>query len=165
MPLRVIVQPESIKITENLRLRRPSKEDWKYALPWYQDKEVLYYSEGVEDKLYDLDTINKMYNYLSKIGELYFIEVKEEDSWISIGDVTVSEKCMPIVIGDKNYRRRGIGKKVLEKLVERAEDMGINKIKLKGIYKYNERSKKLFTSIGFYKTSEDEKSEYYELVL
>lgn len=106
-----------------------------------------------------------MYSYLSDNGELYFIEVLYEELWILIGDLTLSDKMMPIVIGNKKYWGKGIAKKVLKALIERAKNIGFSSIKLKGIYKYNERSKKLFTSVGFKKISENEKEEYYELKL
>lgn len=157
------LQPNIINIDERLRLRKACENEWKYALPWYQDSEVLYYSEGVTEKTYNLEIINRMYNYLSNIGELYFIEVSHEKLWTPIGDVTLSDKMMPIIIGNKKYWGKGIAKKVLKKLIERAKNIGFSSIKLKGIYKYNERLNKLFTSVGFYKVSEDEKEEYYEL--
>ena len=37
------------------------------TLPWYQDEEVLYFSEGEGTTPYDLTTIKRMYNYLIKI--------------------------------------------------------------------------------------------------
>lgn len=159
------LQPNIVNIDEKLRLRKAYEKEWKYALPWYQDLEVLYYSEGVTEKTYDIEIINRMYNYLSNIGELYFIEVLQEKLWTPIGDVTLSDKMMPIVIGNKKYWGKGIGKEVLKKLIERAKIIGFSSIKLKGIYKYNKRSKNLFTSVGFYKVLEDEKEEYYELKL
>jgi len=159
------LQLNIINIDERLRLRTACKEDYKYALPWYQDKKILYYSEGVSDKSYDLEIINRMYIYLSDNGELYFIEVLDKKTWIPIGDVTLSDKMMPIVIGNKKYWGKGIAKKTLKTLIVRAKNIGFSSINLKGIYKYNERSKKLFISVGFQKISEDEKEEYYELKL
>ncbi|NBI05572.1 GNAT family N-acetyltransferase [Senegalia massiliensis] len=165
MAIENFVQPDIINIDEKLRLRKSCENEWQYALPWYEDSEVLYYSEGIREKTYDLEIINRMYTYLSDNGELYFIEILHERSWIPIGDVTLSDKMMPIVIGNKKYWGKGIAKKVLHILIERAKDIGLSCIKLKGIYKYNERSKRLFKSVGFYKISEDEKEEYYELKL
>jgi len=61
----------------------------------------------------------------------------------------LSTETIPIVIGDKNYRSQGIGKKVLSVLVERARELGWKKLKTKGIYDYNERSHRLYKSLGF----------------
>jgi len=47
-------------------------------------------------------------------------------------------------------------------LIERAKEIGLSKISIE-IYKYNDRSRNLFTSLGFVKVSEDEKSDYFEM--
>jgi uncharacterized protein GlcG (DUF336 family) len=65
--------------------------------------------------------IKRMYTYLESIGELYFIEVYEGNTWIPVGDVTLSDKNMPIAIGEPKYWGRGIGKDVISKLLERAK--------------------------------------------
>ena len=44
-----------------------------------------------------------MYEFLSTRGELYFIEVKENENWYAIGDVTLWEENLPIAIGDEEY--------------------------------------------------------------
>lgn len=158
MALKGIKQKRVINIDSVLRLRKPKEVEWKLAIPWYQDEEVLYYSEGISDgSQYDLDTIYKMYRYLSEIGELYFIEILEENHWKAIGDVTLAFDNLPIVIGEKKYRGLGIGKKVITTLIERARNLGLKKLRVGCIYRYNIRSKKLFRSVGFYVVSENEK--------
>lgn len=152
---------EIIQIENNLRLRILQEEDYKLALPWYHNEKVMYYSEGVKDEVYDMEKISCMYNYLSGIGELYLIEILEKNGWKAIGDVTLSEENMPIVIGEEKYWGLGIGRKVIKKLLERGNEIGLSKTKVE-IYKYNNRSKNLFTSLGFTKVSEDEKSYKFE---
>jgi RimJ/RimL family protein N-acetyltransferase len=165
MAFKEIIQPQIIFIDEDLRLRNPDKIEWKTALPWYQNPKVLLYSEGVTDKVYDMDIINRMYKYLSSIGELYFIEIFEDEIWKSIGDVTLSEKNMPIAIGDEEYWGRGIGKKVISKLIERAKSIELSKIYIPEIYLYNNRSQNLFTSMGFIEVNKNDIEKSYELNL
>lgn len=165
MPFKNIQQPNIINIQNDLRLRIINESQWHLALPWYQNQEVLYYSEGVKDKIYDMETIKKMYTYLNNIGELYFIEILENEQWNPIGDVTLSEENFPIVIGNKDYWGKGIGKKVISVLIDRAKRIGLRKIYIPAIYKYNERSRNLFTSFGFIKVSENEKEDSFELNL
>lgn len=165
MPFKDFEQPQVIFIDDNLRLRRPEKTEWNTALPWYENPKVLYYSEGVSGKVYDLKTINRMYQYLSGIGELYFIEALEDGIWKQIGDVTLSEQNMPIAIGDEKYWGKGIGKKVILKLIERAKLIGLSKIHIPAIYKYNKRSQNLFKSLGFIEVKENNTEKSYELTL
>lgn len=157
----------------NLRLRPIqilNDEDLASALSWYQDEEVLYNSEGEGTSAYDLDTIKRMYNYLGKIGELYFIEVYQNDNWVPIGDVTLSKEMLPIVIGVKEHRGKGIGKHVVKLLIERAKRLNWDRLKVNKIYSYNVASKKMFESLGFSKTKSDfdaigRKYNSYELIL
>lgn len=158
-------QPEIIQINKALRLKKTEQSEWEKALKWYQNKKVMYLSEGVNDKVYTMNEINRMYTYLDKIGELYFIEVFKDNTWKAIGDVTLSDKNMPIAIGDENYWGKGIGNKVIKTLLQRAKDIGMKKIEIQTIYHYNERSKNLFTSLGFKKNKENEKGCSYILVL
>ncbi|WP_035289549.1 GNAT family protein [Clostridium sp. KNHs214] len=163
MELKEITYPEIIQIENNLRLRILQEEDYKLALPWYHNEKVMYYSEGVKDKVYNIEKISCMYNYLNGIGELYLIEILEKEEWRAIGDVTLSEENMPIVIGEEKYWGLGIGRKVIKKLLERGNEIGLSKTKVE-IYKYNNRSKNLFLSLGFTKVSENEKSYKLEYV-
>ena len=90
-----------------------------------------------------------MYEYLNNKGELYFIEIKEGEDFVPIGDVTIWEDDIPIVIGNKKYQGQGIGKKVIAALIERGRELGFQTMKVREIYSYNISSQKLFKSMGF----------------
>ena len=80
MALKEFEQPEIIDISDSLRLR---KYDGHYELflPGYQNPVVYQNSEGIfdESRIPDLDYVKGMCTYLAKVGELYFIEAKEND--------------------------------------------------------------------------------------
>lgn len=159
MPITGIVQPETITVDENIRLR---KFDGKYdfACEWYQNEETVWLMDGSRE-LYDLDRLEGMYRYLDEHGELYFIEVKEMDGYVPIGDVTFWQEDMPIVIGDLRYRRKGIGAKVVGALVQRGKDLGYPYLLVSDIYEYNIASRKTFTSQGFVPYKKTEKGNGY----
>ncbi|WP_188882332.1 GNAT family N-acetyltransferase [Alicyclobacillus cellulosilyticus] len=120
------------------------------ALPWYQDPEVLYYSEGGPSALpYDRDRVERMYRYLLQKGEVFIIEVAIADQWTAIGDVALCPDCLPIVIGDGRYRSIGIGGKVLDLIIALAKSRGWDKLRVNAVYSFNERSRHLYTSRGF----------------
>lgn len=104
--------------------------------------------DGVK-KPYTIETIKAMYSYLNSHGELYWIEIEEDGVFVPIGDVTLSKENIPIVIGDKNYRGLGIGRKVVDALIHRAKMLGYSHLEIQEIYDWNVPSQKLFTSIGF----------------
>ena len=128
------VENNYLPVSENIRLRPTSLEDVTMALAWYKDMEILKYTAGVDRTTpYDEKTVKSMYRYLMKIGECYIIEVKEDEQWLGIGDVTLSKETIPIVIGRKEYWGCGIGKRVLIYLIQRAREIGYSKIKVKEI--------------------------------
>lgn len=150
MPIPGIEQPEIINISNRLRLRKFDNK-YYFALDWYQDEETVKLVDGLNAKIYDYETLKRMYECLNNIGELYFIEILENDEFIPIGDVTFCKDDMPIVIGDKKYRGKGIGKEVIEALIQRAKNLGYHELEVREIYNYNIASQKLFESCGFRK--------------
>ena len=163
MPIPNIIQPDFIYITTEIRLRKYNGKA-EFALYWYQDEETLMLVDGKSNS-YDIARLNRMYTYLDNHGELYFIEYKVNDRYIEIGDVTFSKEDIPIVIGNKEYRGLGIGKKVVLKLIERGKALGYTKLFVKEIYNYNIGSQKLFEGIGFKKYEETPKGYRYSLEL
>ncbi len=163
MPIENVIQPEIIQIDDQLRLRKYDGIH-DFALEWYQDEETLMLVDGANEP-YDLDRLGRMYRYLEARGELYFIEVKSEQGYEPIGDVTFWQQDMPIVIGQPEYRGKGIGRKVIAKLVQRAKTLGYDTIYVNEIYSYNVGSKKMFTGIGFREYEKTEKGARYYLEL
>lgn len=165
METKEIQQPELIEIDEHLRLRKYT-DDCTFAIDWYQDEETLMLVDGA-NKPYDMDKLYCMYHYLQNKGEVYFIEIKNADSsgYVPIGDVTFWQEDMPIVIGEKQYRGQGIGKRVLKALIERAKQLGFPYLEVAEIYDYNIGSQKLFESVGFQTAGKTEKGHSYRLQL
>jgi len=142
-----ILQPDILQIDEKLRLRK-FDGCYDFAYEWYQDEETVYLVDGVK-KPYDRETLTRMYEYLNQCGELYFIETMQNSMYLPIGDVTFWKEDMPIVIGNKAYRRQGIAKKVIRKLIERGRLLGYDCLYINEIYAFNEASRRCFESMGF----------------
>ena len=163
MALKEFEQPEIIDISDSLRLR---KYDGHYELflPGYQNPVVYQNSEGIfdESRIPNLDYVKGMCIYLAKVGELYYIEVKENDIFIPIGDVTVKAENPPIAIWVDAYRGKGIGKLVMQTVIARLKELGFAKITGSTVYQWNTSSQKLHESLGFRRVSEDEKEITYE---
>ena len=109
MPINGIEKPEFINIAsidDALRLRR-FDGSFGFALEWYQDTELVYLVDG-DRTAYTPDRLERMYRFLDEIGELYFIEARENGRFIPIVDVTLLETDMPIVIGVPEYRGRAL---------------------------------------------------------
>ena len=163
MALKGSEQPEVITINDTLRLR---KYDGHYELflPGYRDPVVYQNSEGIfdEGRIPDLDYVKRMCTYLAKVGELYYIEAKENGTYVPIGDVTVKEENPPIAIWREAYRGKGIGRLVMEAVIGRLKELGSAKITGSTVYQWNTASQKLHERMGFRRVSEDEKEIVYE---
>jgi RimJ/RimL family protein N-acetyltransferase len=159
-----VTQPDYIDIDKTLRLRKFDNK-YDFALQWYEDEETLKLVDGEKAHPYDSEKLARMYNYLNDKGELYFIEINKYGKYIPIGDVTFWQMDMPIVIGDKNYRGKGIGYKVICALIERAKTLGYDEIFVHEIYSYNVASQKTFQKAGFKKYADTENGASYVLKL
>ena len=80
------------------------------AFAWYQDVNLVYLVDGVK-RPYSPATLEAMYSYLDQHGELFWIEVKEKGEWFPIGDVTLSQDNLPIVIGIPLTNIEDLGKR------------------------------------------------------
>ena len=163
MAIQGINQPEIIQIDESLRLRKYDGV-YDFALEWYQDEDMVYMVDGVRS-VYDMDRLTRMYEYLNKAGELYFIEILENESFKPIGDVTFWQDDMPIVIGETHYRGKGIGRKVISALVQRGRSLGFGYVSVGEIYDWNEPSRRCCESVGFRTCEKTEKGAKYKLTL
>jgi RimJ/RimL family protein N-acetyltransferase len=134
----------------DLRLRLVRiPEDIDAAVPWYSDPEVLHFSEGPGTPAYTRDTVERMFRYLAKHGETYIIEVLESGTWLPIGDAALLPDSLTIVIGSARHRSRGLGKRVLRLLIDRATVLGRQTLAVGKIFEDNERSFRLYEGAGF----------------
>jgi len=163
MALENHVQPEILEISPTLRLR---KYDGNFALflPGYRDPVVYQNSEGIfdESRIPDLEYMERMCKYLSKEGELYYIEVLEDGAFVPVGDVTVKPENPPIAIWRGAYRGKGIGSLVMQAVIARLEELGYEKITGSTIYRWNTASLRLHEKLGFSKISEEGDEMIYE---
>lgn len=151
-----------------IRLRRVTADEYvEVALPWYQDPEVLRFSEGGEPP-YDRPRMRRMYDALTAQGELYLVELGEPgepepqpdgDGWRAVGDAALLRDDLPIVIGRREDRGRGLGSQVLQLLVQRARALGWRELHVGPIDPANHRSRRMFQRAGFIETDAAQRAE------
>ena len=166
MPFPNIEQPGTVVLTGSLRLK---KYDGRYeqALPGYQDPYVYQNSEGIFDdaKKPDPEYLSRMFTWLDRNGELYFIEALRDGEYVPVGDVTAKPENPPIAIWFAEYRGVGIGTTVMRWVIERLRELGYEKIIGSEVYKWNPHSLALHKKLGFTVTEETEKEYLLELNL
>ncbi|HEM3536810.1 TPA: GNAT family N-acetyltransferase [Streptococcus suis] len=163
MAITGIEQADILEIDKQIRLRRYDGIH-DFAFEWHQDLELVWLIDGDQER-YSLDLLDRMYDYLSKNGECYFIEIFEDDQFIPIGDVTLFADDFAIAIGDKRYWKKGIGTKVLQRMIERAREVGLDEILVEEIYDWNLGSRKLFEKCGFEVVEKTKKGCSYKKML
>lgn len=163
MPIPGIEQPEFLHIDEELRLRKYD-DHFDFAFDWYQDPETVWLVDGVRTP-YTWEKLERMYHYLEKQGELYFIEELRNGSFHPIGDVCFWQNDLPIVIGDPACRGRGVGRRVISALILRGGELGFDMLRVSEIYAYNAASRKCFESLGFRPYETTENGNRFELIL
>ncbi|HFU4451608.1 TPA: GNAT family N-acetyltransferase [Streptococcus suis] len=163
MAIEGVEQVAVLEIDNQIRLRRYDGIH-DFAFEWHQDLELVWLIDGDQDR-YSHDLLDRMYDYLSKNGECYFIEIFEDNQFIPIGDVTLFADDFAIAIGDKRYWKKGIGTKVLHRMIERARDVGLEEILVEEIYDWNTGSRKLFEKCGFEAVEKKKKGWSYKMIL
>lgn len=159
MPIQGVEQPKYIQVNNVLRLRKYDGR-FDFAYDWYQDGETCLMVNGAAAPMKQ-ESITIMYEYLNAHGELYFIEYLENGYYVPIGDVTFWKEDMPIVIGNPVYRKWGLGYLVVKKLMERARELGYEKVYVDEIYDYNKGSIRCFEKAGFMPYERTEKGKRY----
>ncbi len=163
MPIPNIPQPDILSVDDTLRLRKFDGE-FAFALDWYQDTETVWLVDGVEEP-YTMEKLERMYRYLDAHGELYFIEILEQNCWKAIGDVTFWQEDLPIVLGDRAYRGKHIGRRCLSALIQRGRELRFPRLYVNEIYDYNIGSRSCFESLGFCACEKTEKGNRFYLDL
>ncbi|WP_312251908.1 GNAT family N-acetyltransferase [Streptococcus parasuis] len=163
MAITGIEQADILEIDRQVRLRRYDGQH-DFAFEWHQDLELVWLVDGNKEP-YTLDRLNRMYGYLATNGECYFIEILENGQFLQIGDVTLLRDDFAIAIGDKRYWNKGIGTKVLHRMIERAREVELEEILVKEIYDWNTGSLKLFEKCGFEVVEKTQKGWSYRLTL
>jgi [ribosomal protein S5]-alanine N-acetyltransferase len=124
-------------------------------LSWLNDPDVTKYLESNSD--YTLDKLIEYVTYMIKNSILMFaIEIIEGDNSIHIGNLKLdpinnqfNSVELGIMIGDKHYWGRGIGKDVMVLAEEYlTKNTKINTITL-GVIKNNTRAVNLYLSLGY----------------
>jgi GNAT superfamily N-acetyltransferase len=142
-------EPEVVPVDGRLRLRAFAGEpDVAAALPWYADPATVVAVDGPGATPYDGARVAAMYDALGRQGDLYMIEARTESGWEPVGDVTLARDTLPIVIAPE-YRRQGIGRSVLLRLVDRARVLGWEELRVREVYPDNAASRALFEGLGF----------------
>lgn len=149
------IQPREIRVDDTLSLVK-YYPNYKRTLLWYQDLTLCKQVDNI-DHPYDMDRLRRMYRYLSKRGECYYIKFRENGRSHLVGDISLCSGSISIVICPA-YQNRHLGRRAVTALLQRAREIGYTSVEAE-IYSFNAQSQKIFLAAGFRKVGE-EKYEY-----
>lgn len=124
----------------------PYYPNYKTALVWYQDPQLCMQVDGREE-LYDLPRLKRMYQYLHKNGQLFYIKYKNR----LCGDVCLKNDGEICIVISAPFQNRHIGRRVICEIMTLASETGLTALTAE-IYDFNRQSQKMFESIGFQKS-------------
>ncbi len=147
---------------KNQTIRQYQKQDkddvWKLHVDGLNQTTGFKYDSKLDDDFNNIKSI-----YLDNNGEFYIAEI--DDKVIGMGalrkvDKTTAEiKRMRV---NKKFQGQGIGSKILEKLINRAKELGYHKLVLDTSVKQIP-AQKLYEKFGFKKYKQEGNTIYYKL--
>lgn len=138
----------SVIVNENIKLV-PYFENYETTLKWYADKDVCKQVDNI-DFVYDVDRLQKMYNYLNTHGKLYYIEYNNE----LVGDISLTDDNEITIVVCKEFQNKHIGRNCVKKILELAKEKGLKSVTT-SIYDFNHQSRKMFEALGFKQIDEE----------
>ena len=124
--------------------------NYKTGLAWYQDLDLCKQVDN-RDTVYDLELLKRMYNYLNKHGDLFYIKYKNR----LCGDVCLQPSGEINIVIAKPFQNKHIGRRVVSEIIQLAKEKDIHELRAE-IYTFNTQSQKMFHSIGFKKVDDEQ---------
>lgn len=119
--------------------------NYKTTLAWYQDLDLCKQVDN-RDTAYDLELLKRMYNYLNKHGDLFYIKYKNR----LCGDVCLQPSGEVNIVIAKPFQNKHIGRRVVNEIIQLAREKNMHELQAE-IYIFNTQSQKMFQSVGFKK--------------
>ena len=123
--------------------------NYRTALVWYQDAELCKQVDNRET-VYDLDLLKRMYRFLDRRGDLFYIKYKNR----LCGDVCLQFDGEVNIVIAKPFQNKHIGRRVMNEIIQLAREKEIRELHAE-IYSFNTQSQRMFQSVGFVKVDEE----------
>ena len=136
------------RIDSDIRLIPYYRND-SASLPWYQDPALCRQVDN-RDGVYDLELLKRMYSYLNRRGDLYYIKYRNR----LCGDVCLHPDGEINIVVAAPFQNRHIGRRVIGELIRMAKEKGIPRLYAE-IYSFNAQSQRMFERAGFRRVKEE----------
>lgn len=124
--------------------------NYKTTLAWYQDLNLCKQVDN-RDTAYDLDLLKRMYKYLNRHGDLFYIKYKNR----LCGDVCLQASGEVNIVIASPFQNKRIGRRVVREIIQLAKEKQIPELRAE-IYTFNTQSQRMFQSVGFRKAGDEQ---------
>lgn len=124
--------------------------NYKTTLAWYQDLNLCKQVDN-RDTVYDLDLLKRMYKYLNRHGDLFYIKYKNR----LCGDVCLQASGEVNIVIASPFQNKRIGRRVVREIIQLAKEKQIPELRAE-IYTFNAQSQRMFQSVGFKKIDDEQ---------
>ena len=121
---------------------------YKTTLNWYQDPSLCKQVDN-RDEVYDLDRLKRMYRYLDRHGDLFYIKYKRR----LCGDVCLQDDGQINIVIIQPFQNKHIGRHVVQTIIKLAYEKQMDHV-YADIYRFNIQSRRMFEAVGFTKVSD-----------
>ncbi len=101
----------------------PYYPNYAASLPWYQNPALCRQVDN-RDGVYDLELLKRMYSYLNRRGDLYYIKYRNR----LCGDVCLHPDGEINIVVAAPFQNRHVGRRVIGELVRMAKERGIPRL-------------------------------------
>jgi len=131
-------------------LRKLTNDDWTYFAKWWKDPELISMTSGNPEKFSDAAIKKQVQEMVNDArAHHWLIETANRVvGHINLCRMTKSKAELQIVIGEKEYWGKGIGKKAIELVLENGKNLSYKEIYVE-VRPENLRARKLYKSAGF----------------
>jgi len=132
--------------------RKLESNDWHYFTKWWRDKELIKLTSGDHTPLTDEDIKQRVAEMAMEDNSHHWL-IRAEDvivGHINLNKIDGNSAELQIVIGEKEYWGKGIGKEAISQTIKKANNLGFKKI-IAEVRPENSRAFGLYKKMGFHK--------------
>lgn len=122
----------------------PYYPDYTTTLPWYQDLSLCKQVDN-RDAPYDLELLQRMYDYLNTHGDLFYIQYQAT----LCGDVCLQPSGEINIVIAKPFQNKHIGEQLVSDSLVQGKAAGFQLLQFNAVVENNIHARHLYERLGF----------------
>lgn len=133
-----------------ITLRNLTKNDSQYFAKWWRDKELISLTSGNFEPLSDNDIKNQVKEMAQDTDSYHWLIQADSKivGHINFNKLDNQKVELQIIIGEKEYWNKGIGKESVQKIIKKIKQLKFQKVYIE-VRPTNSRAIHLYKKLGF----------------